>query len=251
MKIVHCPDRTGTLDEVNFTLSIRGKTYSIPHNLILEAGDKIRVEGDICEILNFNPSLFPPIADRRAQLVQPHDASYIISRCGIGPGSSVIESGVGSGALSAHILWAVGPTGKLVSIDHDAERIEAARSSLSRFFNLKNWASLPGKIENDMDLRDFDVCVLDIPEPWGALGTVRKYVRKGGMVAAYCPNFNQSEKTVTEATKSGFSVLETVEIQLRRIIVREGSTRPDSNGLLHTGFMTFMWKSGNSIIPLE
>ncbi|MEM0133686.1 MAG: hypothetical protein QXU18_00445, partial [Thermoplasmatales archaeon] len=66
----------------------------------------------------------------------------------------------------------------------------------------------------------------------------------------YSPNFNQSEKTVIEATKSGFPVLETVEIQLRRIIVREGSTRPDSNGLLHTGFMTFILKSGNAIIPL-
>ena len=42
-------------------------------------------------------------------------------------------------------------------------------------------------------------------------------------------------------------VIETVELELRKIIVRPGSTRPDSNGLMHTGFITFAINKGTSM----
>lgn len=250
MKIIRCGEKTGTYDETNFTFNIKGKSISFPRNLVLESGDSVRIEGEIWEIMDFNPSLFPAIADRRAQIIQPHDAAYLISRSGIGIGSSVVESGVGSGALTSYVLWNIGNKGKLISIDHDAERINAARASLGRFFDLDNWETVVGRIEDDSGLRGIDACLLDVPAPWEALSTVRKYLRKGGILAVYCPNFNQSERTVVDGMKTGFSALETVELELRRIIVRDGSTRPDNNGLMHTGFMTFLVKRGNSSIDL-
>ena len=169
MKVIQCGEKYGTLDNKNFTVSIRGKTFHFNRNLIIDSGDVLKINNEIWQVMDFNPSLFPLISDRKAQIIQAYDAAYIIAKSGIHAGNSVVESGVGSGALTAHILWAIGDSGTLTSIDFDAERIEVAKSGLGRFFNLKNWHTVNDRMENDHGIRGADACILDVPNPWDSL----------------------------------------------------------------------------------
>mgnify|MGYP003346293774 CR=1 FL=1 len=61
---------------------------------------------------------------RGAQVVYPKDAAQIVMWADIFPGATVVEAGVGSGALSLWLLRAIGPSGRLVSF----ERREKARA---------------------------------------------------------------------------------------------------------------------------
>jgi tRNA (adenine57-N1/adenine58-N1)-methyltransferase len=250
VKVIQCGDRFGTLDSDNFTVSIHGKTFHLARNSVIDSGDTLRINREMWQVLDFNPSLFPAVSDRKAQIIQTHDAAYILAKSGIHTGSNVVESGVGSGALTAHLLWAIGNTGNLTSIDTDAERLKVAGDGLSRFFDLANWHPVNGRMEYDHGIRGYDACILDVPNPWDSLSVARKYLRSGGILVAYCPNFNQSERFVTDAGNAGFMILETVELELRKIIVRPGSTRPDSSGLIHTGFITVGINKGNSVTEI-
>lgn len=53
------------------------------------------------------------------------------------PGLSVLDVGCANGALTAGIAEAVGPTGMVVGIDRNPERLEAARSEHRAFPNLR------------------------------------------------------------------------------------------------------------------
>jgi len=250
MKVIQCGDRFGTLDNDNFTVNIHGKIFHLSRNSIIDSGDTLRINRETWQVMDFNPSLFPAVSDRKAQIIQTHDASYILAKSGIHNGSKVVESGVGSGALTAHLLWAIGKTGNLTSIDFDAERLKVAGDGLSRFFDLANWHPISGRMEDDHGIRGYDACILDVPNPWDSLSVAGKYLRSGGILVAYCPNFNQSERFVTDAVNAGFMIIETVELELRKIIVRPGSTRPDNSGFLHTGFISSAIKKGNSVIEI-
>ncbi|MCI4355512.1 MAG: hypothetical protein L3K06_09160, partial [Thermoplasmata archaeon] len=52
---------------------------------------------------------------RRAQIVTPKDAQYLLYLAGVAPGSRVAEAGAGSGALTIVLAHAVGPTGRVYS----------------------------------------------------------------------------------------------------------------------------------------
>ncbi|MHB1709661.1 MAG: hypothetical protein ACYCT2_09330 [Thermoplasmataceae archaeon] len=250
MKIIQCGERFGTLDNDNFTVNIHGKIFHLDRNSVIDSGDVLRINREIWQVMDFNPSLFPAVSDRKAQIIQAHDAAYILAKSGIHAGSNVVESGVGSGALTAHLLWSIGNKGSLTSIDHDPERLKVAGDGLGRFFDLTNWHPVNGRMEDDHGIRGSDVCILDVPTPWDSLPVAKKYLRSGGILVAYCPNFNQSERFVTDAVNAGFLILETVELELRKIIVRPGSTRPDSSGLIHTGFISVGINKGNSVTEL-
>src|SRR5579862_4056647 len=62
-------------------------------------------------------ALRPSLADligglrRKAQIVTPKDAHYLLYLAGVGPGATVVEAGAGSGAMTTVLAFAVGPTG--------------------------------------------------------------------------------------------------------------------------------------------
>src|SRR6185312_16804712 len=54
---------------------------------------------------------------RGAQVIYPKDIGPILMLADIFPGARVLESGVGSGALTSALLRAVGPTGRVVGYE--------------------------------------------------------------------------------------------------------------------------------------
>lgn len=240
----------GTLDSQNNVVYLKGKIFDLPKNIVVSPGDVLELRNERYDVLPFTPSLYQHVSERKAQIVQPHDAAYIIMKSGIIGGSNVLESGIGSGALSSYILWAIGENGTLTGVDIDEEAIEIAEKNLSKFFSLSNWKGKIGDIRYDSFFEEKDAIVLDIVDPWNAISNVKKILKVGGCLVTYSPTFNQTEKTVMEMKRQNMLVLETTEIIKRDLIVREESTRPDHNVIGHTAFLTFALKRSNSEIKI-
>ena len=105
-----------------------------------EYGDVVTLAGQ--ELLIVRPSLidFIETMERKAQIIIPKDAAYIVIHCGISSGCSVVEAGSGSGALALALASAVAPDGKLVSYDNRTEHQDVARRNVER-------AGLAGVVE--------------------------------------------------------------------------------------------------------
>ena len=176
---------------------------------------------------------------RKAQIITPKDAQYLLYLAGVRPGGEVIEAGAGSGALTVVLAYFVGPNGRVTTYDRREDFLEVARKNVTS-------GALEGRV--DFRLRDvaadgFDVSgvesvVLDLPEPWTALKATRTALIVGGYVAAYTPTYNQLERTVREMRGLGFEEVHSLELLERPLHVGDGGTRPEFEMLGHTGFLT-------------
>jgi tRNA (adenine57-N1/adenine58-N1)-methyltransferase catalytic subunit len=176
---------------------------------------------------------------RRAQIITPKDAMYLLYLAGIGPEACVAEAGSGSGALTIVLAHAVGRGGRVVSFDRRADFLATARRNVAA----AGFADRVEFRERDvqaagLDGGPFDAAVLDLPEPWSVLPSARAVVRVGGRVATYTPTYNQLERTVRALKTERFEEIRSVELLERALHVGEGGTRPEFDMLGHTGFLT-------------
>lgn len=192
--------------------------------------------------------LRPDLADlsatllRKAQIITPKDASRIVWELGVGAGSRVLESGIGSGAVTLPLLWAVGPAGEVVAQELREEFADWARDNARR-------AGLDARLtvrigDLTAGLADgiagpFDACLLDQPEPWKALPNVVPVLAPGARVACYTPQVSQMEETVRTLERLGFAQVRALELIERGWEVKERGSRPSFEGLGHTGFLVF------------
>lgn len=248
MRILKGKEHTGIIDDREHIARVGNKTYEIPPNVVISPGDSIILHGETFDVIDYNPSWFADTARRGAQIIQTKDAAYIISRAGIKPGDRVLEAGIGSGALTSALLWAIGSEGELVSVEQDVSAIERGIENIGTFHSGVSWKPVEGDIRSKALEGMFDSIILDMPDPWNAIGNAIKYLRFGGCIVTYSPTFNQTEKTVLEMEELGLGVIETTEISRRNILVRKDATRPDHQMIAHTAFMTFaIRRSGHSV----
>ena len=159
------------------------------------------------------------------------------------PGAQVLEAGTGTGALTAALVRAVGPEGKVVSYEQREEFLELARSAITDALG-----GLPETLELRIgDVYEagtvdgiFDRAALDVPEPWQAVAAFARALRPGGILFVLCPNVSQVVR-LGEALREhgGFGLIETVEVLERGWTVRGRSSRPEHRMVAHTGFLTF------------
>jgi tRNA (adenine57-N1/adenine58-N1)-methyltransferase len=206
---------------------------------LLEAsfGDRVTVAAKEFTVLR--PSIVDSIEtmERRAQIIVPKDAAYILLHCDIGSGSLVVEAGSGSGALTTVLAWAVAPNGKVVSYDNREEHQAVARRNIER-------AGLSGLVEWKMgDLTEgivetgVDAFVLDIGNPWDGVDTAAKALRKGGHLATFSPTANQVETTVKAMRERGFVGIQASELIHREMVVIDGGIRPSFDMRGHSGYI--------------
>ena len=179
---------------------------------------------------------------RQAQIIGPKDAPALVWNCDVKAGDFVVEVGAGSGALTLVLAQAVGSDGRVVTYDMRRDFLDVARANVSN-------AGLEGRVEFKVgDARagiaesDADAFVLDIPDPWEALGTARVVLRPCGHFASYSPNTEQVSRTVAALRSGTFVEIRTVEIIEREIEARESGTHPSFAPLGHTGYLTFARK---------
>lgn len=230
-----------------------GRTFqfhngSVPHDELIgaEDGSWVTSSGNARLLL-----LRPRLADfilkmkRGAQVVYPKDLGPILVYADIAPGMTVLEAGTGSGALTMGLARAVGPTGRVVSVERRDDHAAHARKTLERWF---------GELPDNVDLRVGDVAeavaetqperiVLDLPEPWHTLDAAARSQPHGGVLCSYLPTVPQVQTLVEAARESGvFAEIEVKEFLMREWNVKGRSVRPDHSMVGHTGFLIFMRK---------
>ena len=187
-------------------------------------------------------------SSRRTQITYPKDAALIVMFSGIGPGSRVVESGTGTGALTTALAHFVRPTGKIYTYDLREEFKSNAEKNLRRaklldFVELKS-----GDVTLGIDERNLDSVILDLATPWLVIPYAFKALKPSGTIISFSPTIDQVVKT-TEALKDyNFTFIETTECLMRSMQISRGKTRPHTMMTGHTGYITRARKTITSII---
>jgi len=186
----------------------------------------------------------PTLADfvlkmpRGAQVIYPKDLGPILVLADIFPGARVLESGVGSGALSMTLVRAgASVVGYELREDFRAKAI----SNVSAFLGagaLDHYRVEVRDAYDGIDERDLDRVVLDLPEPWRVVAGAETALHPGGILVAYLPTIGQVAQLRAALDASRFAMAETLEVLQRSWHVEGQSVRPDHRMVAHTGFLT-------------
>ena len=187
---------------------------------------------------------------RGAQVIYPKDVGLILVYADIYPGASVLEAGTGSASLTLALSRAVGESGRLVSYELRQDHHDQAIANVDTWFEgiggvPENLDLRVGDVFDDVTGETFDRMVLDMPEPWRAVGTTTAALSAGGIICCYLPTIPQVQQTVDALRSSGFGMIETLEGLVRTWKIEGQSVRPDHRMVAHTGFLVTARKLGD------
>jgi tRNA (adenine57-N1/adenine58-N1)-methyltransferase len=177
---------------------------------------------------------------RGATIVYPKDAAMIIGVADIYPGARVLESGVGSGALTISLLRAVGKQGLVHSIERREDFATIASTNVNEYFSqqTENWKLEVGDLQDQTFDSEFDRVVLDMLAPWECIDISAMALRPGGVFLAYVATSTQLS-AVAEALKNDgrFTEPESSETLVRGWHHEGLAVRPQQRMIGHTGFL--------------
>jgi tRNA (adenine57-N1/adenine58-N1)-methyltransferase len=228
------------------TLGAGGQFHS--HTGVLEHDDLVgRPEGVTvrtsmgARLVALRPTLAEYVLEmpRGAQVIYPKDLGPILVLADVAPGARVLESGVGSGALTMALLRAVGSEGSVIGYELRDDFAQRAHSNVEGMLG----ADVPLRIEvrdayEGIDEEELDRVLLDLPEPWQVVKHAEQALRPGGILLAYLPTIGQVARLREELDTSSFGMAQTVEVLQRSWHVDGQSVRPDHRMVAHTGFLT-------------
>jgi tRNA (adenine57-N1/adenine58-N1)-methyltransferase len=177
---------------------------------------------------------------RGPQIIYPKDLGNIINLADIFPGATVVEGGLGSGSLTAALLRAVGPAGRVITYEVDESVVSKALRNIRAVIpDSSNLTITVGNIYEGIAEREVDRVALDVPEPWQAVAGIGDALVMGGIMLSFLPTILQVRELVMALQQDGrFQLIETVETLLRSWHVTERSVRPAHRMVAHSGFLT-------------
>ena len=177
---------------------------------------------------------------RGPQIIYPKDLGNIVSFADIFPGATVIEGGLGSGALTAALLRAVGSEGRVITYEIDESVLPKAMRNIRRIIpEPDNLEVKIGSIYDGIEERGVDRVVLDVPEPWQAVNGIADSLVMGGIMLSFLPTILQVHRLAGVLEQDGrYQIVESMETLLRTWHVTERSVRPDHRMVAHSGFLT-------------
>ena len=227
------------------TLKPQGEFHShsgfVPHDDIIGSpeGSTVRSTRNVAYLV-VRPTLsdFVLKMPRGAQVIYPKDLGPILMHADIHPGARVLESGIGSGALSMAMLRAGADiVGYEVREDFAARAIENVSAFLGEEALTRYRIEIRSSYDS-IDETDLDRVVLDLPEPWQVVPHAAKALHPGGILLAYTPSIVQVMQLRDALEANGFDVPETLEVLNRTWHVEGAAVRPDHRMDAHTGFLT-------------
>ncbi|HEV7956267.1 MAG: tRNA (adenine-N1)-methyltransferase [Microbacteriaceae bacterium] len=181
---------------------------------------------------------------RGAAIIYPKDAAQILSRGDIFPGATVVEAGVGSGALSLWLLRAIGPDGVLHSFERRDEFAQVARGNVTSFLGAEpeNWTVTVGDLVEQLasvvEAGTVDRVVLDMLAPWECIEDVAEALTPGGVLICYIATVTQLSRVAEAIRRTGlFTDPDSSETMVRGWHVEGLAVRPDHRMIGHTGFL--------------
>ncbi|MGH9027438.1 MAG: tRNA (adenine-N1)-methyltransferase [Acidimicrobiia bacterium] len=176
---------------------------------------------------------------RGAQVIYPKDLGPILMLADVFPGARVLESGVGSGALTMALLRAVGTHGNVTGYELRADFAERARRNIEGLLGPDLPLTLMVRdVYEGIEEEDLDRVLLDLPEPWRVVKHAEGALTPGGILFAYLPTIGQVARLREALAESAFGMAESVEVLQRSWHVDGQSVRPDHRMVAHTGFLT-------------
>ncbi|MEM0453432.1 MAG: tRNA (adenine-N1)-methyltransferase [Sulfolobales archaeon] len=178
---------------------------------------------------------------RVTQVIYPKDLGLMLLLSDIGPGSRVIEGGVGTGFMTAILAKYVGDDGHVYAYELNKDYIEVAYRNL-KLIGLDDRVTFRNKdIRNEVDDTNIDSAILDIPDPWNALNKLVNALKPSATLLSFLPTINQVEKLVTYASNTKLFIdIKVCELMLREYEVKKDAVRPKSRMVGHTGYIVFM-----------
>ncbi|MEM2121335.1 MAG: methyltransferase domain-containing protein [Candidatus Woesearchaeota archaeon] len=171
---------------------------------------------------------------RGPQIITIKDISIIAFETGINKNSVVVDAGTGSGALAIMLSLI---SKRVISYEIRKEFYNIALKN-KQLFGLKNLI-LKNKDLKQISEKNVDVIVLDMPQPWDYLEECISALKIGGYLVTYLPNVNQVMKNIEEQSKfKNLIHVKTLEVLSREWLVNEKQSRPKTEMLGHTGFIT-------------
>jgi tRNA (adenine57-N1/adenine58-N1)-methyltransferase len=199
---------------------------AFPHNKIIGStfGTQIASTSDqgFIHLLAPTPELWSMSLPHRTQIVYTPDASYIVQRLRIRPGSRVIEAGTGSGSFTHSITRSAGRKGRIFTYEfHEPRYLEAKKEindhgldtiTITHRDVCKEGFDLEGENLNATAV------FLDLPSPWAAIPRLKSVVTNDRAVSICCfsPCMEQVVRTVETLRKEGFQRIEMVEVSAKR-----------------------------------
>ena len=181
---------------------------------------------------------------RGAAIIYPKDAAQIVAQADIFPGATVVEAGVGSGALSLWLLRAIGAEGKLMSFERREEFADVARANITTFFGHapEPWTVTVGDLVESLpevaEPGSVDRVVLDMLAPWECIHVVADALKPGGVVLCYVATATQLSRVAEFIRGTGlFTNPISSETMVRGWHVEGLAVRPDHRMIAHTGFL--------------
>lgn len=196
------------------------------------------------EFYLFKPTLMDRLNSlkRKAQIILPKDAANIIIHCDVTPGTTILEAGIGSGALTTVLASMVRPNGKVISYENRIDFINHAQKNLKQS-GLSDMVIIKEKnITEGIDEQELHAIILDIPNPWDVVNHAWNALEIGGTLCCYSPLISQMEKTIRTMNEQAFVDIKTYETLQREMIYKEQGIRPSFQMLGHTGYLTFARK---------
>ncbi len=228
-----------------YLLKLReGATFHTHSGLVAHADLIGAIEGSSVEgstgrrFLVLRPTLADVVLKmpRGAQVIYPKDLGAILLAADIGPGMRVLESGVGSGALSMTLLRA---GASVLGYELREEFAATAKENVVGLLGEDvDYTVVIRDVTAGIDERGLDRVVLDMPSPWDVVEGASQALRPGGILLAYLPTINQTAQLRAALSAGPWGLAESSELLRRSWHVEPRSVRPDHRMVAHTGFLT-------------
>jgi tRNA (adenine57-N1/adenine58-N1)-methyltransferase len=189
--------------------------------------------------------LQPSLADilvetrRSTQILYPKEIGFILVNMGIGPGTTVLEAGTGSGSLTTALAYAVGSTGKVYSYDNRPEMQALALKNLERVGLAERVAFRTRDIQEGFDETNIDALFLDLQNPYDYIPQARQALKSGGFFGSLLPTMNQVSRLLMALHHEKFAFIEVCELLLRYYKIAPMRLRPTDRMVAHTGYLIF------------
>ena len=228
------------------TLSVGGEFHThagvLPHDTIIGEPEGVTVRTTLgSRLVAVRPTLSDYVLEmpRGAQVIYPKDLGPILMLADVFPGARVLESGVGSGALTLALLRAVGSAGHVTGYEIRDDFARRAQANVEGFLGPDQPLTVEVRdVYEGIELDDLDRVMLDLPEPWRVVKHAEAALHPGGILFAYLPTIGQVARFREELAGSAFGMVESLEVLQRTWHVDGQSVRPDHRMVAHTGFLT-------------
>ncbi|KAK9317936.1 tRNA methyltransferase complex GCD14 subunit-domain-containing protein [Lipomyces starkeyi] len=190
-------------------------------------------------LLHPTPELWSLSLPHRTQIVYTPDASYIVQRLRIRPGSKVIEAGTGSASFTHALARTVAKNGRIWTFEFHEPRFEMAKKEIEDH-GLDGVVKcshgdvcVNGFIPTCDEILDASAVFLDLPSPWLAIPHLKTVVSKEKIVRICCfsPCMEQVQRTIESLQKEGWLDIEMVEVSCKRWEARKEMIRKPQDAI--------------------